>query len=199
MGRMNQEQSCQREAALKRRGSVTTVAIRETATEGISLLYETQWARLVRLVWFLLRDQQAAEDVAQDAYIATYRNWDRLRDEEAAVAYLRRCAVNGARSVLRHLIVVRRETEAEASRADAAGRLTSPSSDEAALNRLDGDQLMAALATLPNRQREVIVLRYYSDMSEAQIAEALDISAGSVKTHAYRGLRALRDRMEVPA
>ena len=173
------------------------MATRETATEGISLLYETQWARLVRLVWLLLRDQQAAEDVAQDAYIATYRNWDRLRDEEAAVAYLRRCAVNGARSVLRHLTVVRRETAAEAGRADAAGRLTAAGSDEAALTHLDGDQLMAALATLPDRQREVIVLRYYSDFSEAQIADALDIAPGSVKTHAHRGLRALRDRMEV--
>jgi RNA polymerase sigma-70 factor (sigma-E family) len=176
-----------------------TVATRGTATEGISLLYESHWAGLVRLVWLLLHDQQAAEDVAQDAYIATYRNWDRLRDEEAAVAYVRRCAVNGARSVIRHLVVVRRETEAEANRADAAGRLTAPSSDVAALMRLDGDQLMAALATLPDRQREVIVLRYYSDLSEAQIAEALDISPGSVKTHAYRGLRALRDRMEVSA
>lgn len=175
------------------------MSTRETATEGISQLYESHWTGVVRLCWLLLHDQQAAEDVAQDAYIATYRNWDRLREEEAAVAYLRRCAVNGARSVLRHLVVVRREIQAEAGRADAAGRLTSPSSDEAALLRLDGDQLMAALATLPDRQREVIVLRYYSDLSEAQIAEALDISPGSVKTHAYRGLRALRERMEVSA
>lgn len=175
------------------------MSTRETATEGISRLYESHWAGVVRLVWLLLHDQQAAEDVAQDAYIATYRNWDRLRNEEAAVAYLRRCAVNGARSVQRHLMVVRREIQAEGNRADATGRLTAPSSDEAALMRLDGDQLMAALATLPDRQREVIVLRYYSDLSEAQIAEALDISTGSVKTHAYRGLRALRDRMEVSA
>lgn len=165
------------------------------ATEGITALYETQWASLVRLAWLLLRDQGAAEDVAQDAFIATYRTWDRLRDEEAAVAYLRRCAVNGARSVLRHLAVVRRETQAEAGRADAAGRLNAPSPDEAALNRLDGDELLAALGTLPERQREVIVLRYYADFSEAQIAEALDIAPGSVKTHAYRGLRALRERM----
>lgn len=175
------------------------MSTRETATEGISQLYESHWAGVVRLCWLLLHDQAAAEDVAQDAYIATYRNWDRLRDEEAAVGYLRRCAVNGARSVLRHLVVVRREIQAEAGRADAAGRLTSPSSDEAALLRLDGDQLMSALRTLPERQREVIVLRYYSDLSEAQIAEALDISPGSVKTHAYRGLRALRERMEVSA
>lgn len=167
----------------------------QTATNGIGALYETHWVGLVRLAWLLLRDQQAAEDVAQDAFIATYRNWGKLRDEEAAVAYLRRCAVNGARSVLRHLVVVRRETEAEAGRADAAGRLSSPSSADAALAHLDGEELMAALATLPERQREVIVLRYYSDFSEAQIAEALDIAPGSVKTHAYRGLRALRDRM----
>lgn len=165
------------------------------ATEGIAALYETQWAGLVRLSWLLLRDQQAAEDVAQDAFIATYRNWEKLRDEEAAVAYLRRCAVNGARSVLRHLVVVRRENLAEAGRADAAGRLSAPSSADAAMAHLDGDELMAALATLPERQREVIVLRYYSDFSEAQIAEALDIAPGSVKTHAYRGLRALRERM----
>ena len=184
---------------MPRRLGGVTVATRVTATEGISQLYESQWAGLVRLVWLLLHDQQAAEDVAQDAYIATYRNWDRLRDEEAAVAYLRRCAVNGARSAIRHLMVVRRETEAEAGRADAAGRLSAPGSDVAALLRLDGDQLMRALATLPDRQREVIVLRYYSDLSEAQIAEALEISPGSVKTHAYRGLRALCERIEVSA
>ncbi|MBI4901641.1 MAG: SigE family RNA polymerase sigma factor, partial [Actinobacteria bacterium] len=90
------------------------MSTRETATDGITQLYESHWAGVVRLVWLLLHDQQAAEDVAQDAYIATYRTWDRLRDEEAAVAYLRRCAVNGARSVIRHLMVVRRETQAEA-------------------------------------------------------------------------------------
>jgi RNA polymerase sigma-70 factor (sigma-E family) len=174
---------------------VTVVVSSARATDGITALYETQWASLVRLAWLLLRDQGAAEDVAQDAFIATYRNWDKMRDEEAAVAYLRRCAVNGARSVLRHLMVVRRETEAEAGRADASGRLSSPSSDEAALAHIDSDHLVALLATLPERQREVIVLRYYSDFSEAQIAEALDIAPGSVKTHAYRGLRALRDRM----
>jgi RNA polymerase sigma-70 factor (sigma-E family) len=174
---------------------VTVVVSSARATDGITTLYETQWASLVRLAWLLLRDQGAAEDVAQDAFIATYRNWDKMRDEEAAVAYLRRCAVNGARSALRHLMVVRRETEAEAGRADASGRLSSPSSDQAALAHIDGDQLVALLATLPERQREVIVLRYYSDFSEAQIAEALDIAPGSVKTHAYRGLRALRDRM----
>lgn len=170
-----------------------------TANAGISMLYESHWNGLVRLAWLLLRDQQAAEDVAQDAYIATYRNWGKLRDEEAAVAYLRRCAVNGARSVLRHQTVVRRETLAEAGRADASGRLAAPGSDVSALARLDGDRLMSELATLPDRQREVIVLRYYSDLSESQIAEALNISPGSVKTHAYRGLRSLRDRMEVTA
>lgn len=175
------------------------MAVSGRATEGISRLYETQWAGLVRLVWLLLHDQQAAEDVAQDAFIATYRHWNRLRDEEAAVAYVRKCAVNGARSMVRHLVVVRRETEAEAGRADAAGRLAAPQAEDAALARLDGDQLMTALAGLPDRQREVLVLRYYSDLSEAQIAEALDISRGSVKTHAFRGLKALREVMEVSA
>ncbi len=160
-------------------------------------MYESQWRPLVRMAWLMLRHQGAAEDVAQDAFVATYKAWPTLRDEAAAVAYLRRCAVNGARSVLRHEAVVRRENEAEAGRADASGRSYAPSADLAALNRLDGDRLLAELQQLPQRQREVIILRYYADLSEAQIAEALDIAPGSVKTHAYRGLRALRERMEV--
>jgi RNA polymerase sigma factor, sigma-70 family len=172
------------------------MALAHSADEGITAMYESQWNSLVRMVWLMLRHQGAAEDVVQDAFIATYRAWPTLRDEQAAVGYLRRCAVNGARSVLRHEVVVRRENEAEAGRADASGRGSAPSADLAALNRLDGDRLLAELRKLPDRQREVIILRYYVDLSEAQIAEALDIAPGSVKTHAHRGLRALRERME---
>ncbi len=168
-----------------------------TSEEGITELYETQWRAAVRLAWLLLRDQSVAEDVAQDAFVATYRSWSGLRDEAAAVAYLRRCVVNGVRSVQRHQSVVRREVAAEAGRADATGRLSSPASEDTALAGLESERLLTELATLPERQREVLVLRYYSDLSEAQIAAALGISAGSVKTHAFRGLKALRDRMEV--
>ncbi len=167
-----------------------------SADEGITQLYAEQWHPLVRLVWLMLRDQGAAEDVAQDAFVATYRSWGTLRDQAAAVGYLRRCAVNGARSVLRHEVVVRRENEAEAGRADASGRLEAPAAELAAVANLDGDRLLALLAELPERQREVIVLRYYADLSEAQIAAALDIAPGSVKTHAFRGIRTLRERME---
>ena len=84
-----------------------------SADEAIAILYAAHWHPLVRLAWFLVHDQGTAEDVVQDAFIATHRNYDRIRDTGAAVAYLRRAVVNGARSVQRHDVVVRREAVAE--------------------------------------------------------------------------------------
>lgn len=161
-------------------------------------LYAAHWRPLVRLAWLLLHDQAAAEDVVQDAFVGMARGWARLRDESLAAAYLRRSVVNGCRSVGRHATVARRELTAEAGRADALGRATAPSAEAGALARLDRRGLLAALDTLPDRQREVLVLRYYADLSEAQIADALGIARGSVKAHAHRGLAALRERMENP-
>ncbi len=168
------------------------------ADRAIADLYAVHWRPLVRLAWLLLHDQAAAEDVVQDAFVATHRAWGRVRDHGAAAAYLRRAVVNGCRSVGRHQQVVRRETVAEAGRADAVGRAAAPSAESGALAGLDRRALLDALDALPQRQREVLVLRYYADLSEAQIAAALDIAPGSVKAHASRGLAALRSRTEIP-
>lgn len=177
----------------------SVAAARGTADEAIAALYAAHWDSLVRLAWLLLRDQAAAEDVVQDAFIATHRGYDRIRDQGAALGYLRRAVVNGARSVHRHEIVVRRELLAEGGRADGTGRAQAASAEAEAIRRIGDDEMLDALRRLPDRQREVLVLRYFADWSEAQIADALGIARGSVKAHAHRGLAALRARMEEPS
>ncbi len=167
-----------------------------SADEALTGLYAVHWQALVRLAWLLLHDQQAAEDVVQEAFVATHRRWPHLRDRQKALAYLRTCVVNGARSRQRHDRVVRRETTAEATRADASGRAVAPSAEASALRHLDSAVMLAVVRALPQRQREVLVLRYYADLTEAQIADTLGISAGSVKAHAHRALASLRLRAE---
>ena len=109
-----------------------------------------------------------------------------MRDPDRALGYLRRAVVNGSRSRLRHLKVVR--THAERQPAPGAVR----GADEAALESERRAAVLDALESLPRRQREVIALRYYVDLSEAEIADALGISRGAVKSHASRGSATLR-------
>lgn len=164
--------------ALRNRGEVAI-----DADEGIAELYTAHYAQLVRLAVLLLRDQATAEDVVQDAYIALHRRWHRVEVERAA-GYLRRSVVNGSRSVLRHRAV--RERYRPDRQPDH------PGAEESVLGRERRAAVLAALDELPRRQREVIALRYYLDLSEREIAEALDISTGAVKSHASRGAARLR-------
>jgi RNA polymerase sigma-70 factor (sigma-E family) len=164
------------------------------ADDGVRDLYAVHWTGLVRLAWLLLRDDLAAEEVVQDAFVAVHRRWSALRDPDRAAAYLRRAVVNGARSGLRHRGVEERYLARE--RSEPAARRTEASAEERALDAETTSSMVRALGTLPQRQREVLTMRYYLDLSEAEIADALGISAGSVKAHAHRGLAALRDRME---
>jgi RNA polymerase sigma-70 factor (sigma-E family) len=170
---------------------------RPTADEAIAELYAAHWTGLVRLAWLLLRDDLAAEEVVQDAFIAVHRRWDTLRHPAAAVAYLRRSVVNGARSGLRHRGVEERYVAREQGEPTGFARRTADSAEDRALAAETTSSMILALGTLPQRQKEVLTMRYYLDLSEAEIADALGISAGSVKAHAHRGLAALRDRMEV--
>jgi RNA polymerase sigma-70 factor (sigma-E family) len=165
-----------------------------TADEALSALYAAHWRGLVRLAWLLVRDQQVAEDVAQEAFVATYRRWSSLRSTDTALAYLRTATVNGSRSALRHRVVRQRHARAESPQSLAELRLA-PSAESSALHRDQRDRIMALISDLPLRQREVLVLRYYLDLDEAAIATSLGISRGSVKTHASRGISALRSRM----
>ena len=166
------------------------------AGQALTDLYAAHWAPLVRLAWLLVRDQQVAEETVQDAFVAMHARWPKLRDEGAALAYLRRSVVNGSRSVLRHRVVADRHLARESASPTSPWRATDTSAEDRAVARVEGEHLLTAIGGLPRRQREVLVLRYYLDLSEAQIAEALGISPGSVKAHAHRGLAALRDRME---
>jgi RNA polymerase sigma-70 factor (sigma-E family) len=159
-----------------------------SADDAIVGLYTAHYRSLVRLAALLLHDVAAAEDVVQDAFVATHKSWRRLRDPENALAYLRQSVVNRSRSRLRHLKV--EDRRAPRPMPDA------PSAEYGALHAVERSAVMTALRGLPRRQREVLVLRYYSDLSEAQIADALGISSGAVKSHASRGIAALRDSLE---
>ena len=176
---------------------IPRVGIRRSADAALTELYAAQWAPMVRLAYLLVRDQQVAEDVVQDALISIHRRWDDLADQDRAVAYLRRSVVNGARSVLRHRKVVHEKLAVQA--AQEATRLTSPGADEVALGTLGDAAMLRALDSLPRRQREVLVLRYWLDLSEAQIADTLEISPGSVKAHASRAMSALRSQLTAQA
>ena len=155
-----------------------------TAESILRDLYDRHWAALVRLAGLLLGSTDAAEEVVQDAYVAIFRRIDRFADAGDAYGYLRTSVVNGCRSVHRHRAVVHRKpvsVDPEPVRPDEI------------VERQQGDErVLALLDTLPRRQREVLVLRYYADASEAEIAETLGISRGAVKSHAHRGMNALR-------
>jgi RNA polymerase sigma-70 factor (sigma-E family) len=149
-------------------------------------LYREHRSALVRLAAMLVGDE--AEEVVHDAFVRTHVAWDRLRDPERALSYLRSAVLNGARSRLRHLRVVDRTRLAP----PGPGR----SAEAVAMAGEDHRRVVAALRSLPTRQRECLALRYYLDLSEAEIAATLGISSGSVKTHVHRGLAGLADRLE---
>jgi RNA polymerase sigma-70 factor (sigma-E family) len=158
------------------------------ADEALTALYAAQYRQLVRLATFLLHDQGAAEEIVQDAFVAMHSSWRRLRDPEKAEAYLRQAVVNRSRSGLRH-----RKVEAKYAPKPAPD---APSAEYGAMGALERRTVIDALRSLPQRQREVLVLRYYADLSEAQIAGTLGISQGAVKSHASRGMAALRSTLE---
>ena len=158
------------------------------ADQALTALYAAHYRHLVRLATFLLHDQAAAEEVVQDAFVAMHGAWRRLRDPEKAEAYLRQAVVNRSRSGLRH-----RKVEAKYAPKPAPD---APSAEYGALGLLERRTVIDALRSLPQRQREVLVLRYYGDLSEAQIAQTLGISQGAVKSHASRGMAALRSTLE---
>jgi len=163
----------------------------ESADRAIARLYAEHWASLVRLGALLLRDPAGAEEVAQDAFVALHRRWGSLRDQSKALAYLRRSVVNGCRSAHRRRIVAGRHVPDAQRSVDSA--------EATVLAAARQDAVLAALGGLPRRQREVLVLRHWLDLSEADIAATLRISRGSVKTHSSRGLTTLRATMEPDA
>lgn len=155
---------------------------------AITQLYHAEYRSLVRMATMLVGDTGTAEEVVQDSFIAMHAAWRRLRDSDKALHYLRRSVVNRSRSVLRHRVVV--DKHMRASEPDM------PSAEQAAIMRLQRAAVVAALRTLPTRQREALVLRFYLDLSEEQVAAAMQISQGAVKSHTARGKAALRSLLE---
>ena len=149
----------------------------------LSDLYRDHRMRMVRLAILLVDDPSTAEDVVQEAFAGLHRHWSTLRDEAAAVGYLRTAVVNGSRSVLRRRRTARDYVPPHQVNARSAESLAMLSAEHQAV--------VDALATLPRRQREVLVLRYYGGLSEAEIAEATGISRGTVKSTASRALDAV--------
>ena len=169
-------------------GSIAAEHGTEAAEAAVCDLYSANYQSLVRLAAILVRDAATAEEVVQDAFVAMHGAWVRLRDTDKALSYLRQSVVNRSRSVLRHRAVVDKYAPKPAPDA--------PSAEQGAITLLERSAVIAALRALPARQREALVLRYYADLSEAQIANAMGISRGAVKSHTARGMSALRTVLE---
>ena len=160
-------------------------------TSDVVSLFRSQYWPMVRLATLLVDDVESAEDVVQEAYLSLHRRRHALRDPDKTVDYLRSAVLNLARSNLRRRFATRRR-QRELERLELTRPTGLPSAEHAALVSERQRELAGALQRLPARQREVIVLRYYADLSDGEIARALNISTGSVKQHMSRGTRTLR-------
>ena len=158
------------------------------ASDAVTEIYTAHYNQLVRLAVMLVHDVQTAEEVVQDAFEAMHLAWRRLRDTEKALSYLRQAIVNRSRSVLRHRKVVEMHAPKPAPDEQSA--------EHAALTLTERSAVTSALRSLPERQREAVVLRYYGDFSEADIAKAMGISRGAVKSHTARAMAALKATLE---
>lgn len=152
-------------------------------------LYRTHHLQMVRLARLLVDDTASAEDVVQEAFLGMHRNRAALRDSRAAVGYLRQAVVNQSRSMLRRRRTVRAHLK-------VAEPEIAPPADTDVILAEEHQEVLRAVDQLPARQREVLVLRYWSDMSEAEIADALGISKGTVKSQASRAMATLGKIMQ---
>ncbi|MFE2143163.1 SigE family RNA polymerase sigma factor [Streptomyces sp. NPDC059456] len=159
-----------------------------TTVDHLTETYQAHYRSLLGLAALLLDDTASCEDVVQEAFIRVHSARNRVRDRDKTLAYLRQTVVNLSRSALRRRIL-------------GLKLLSKPmpdmaSAEEGAYDQLERDDLIKAMRGLQRRQREVLVLRYFADMTEAQVAETLGVSLGSVKAYGSRGIAALRVAME---
>ncbi len=145
-------------------------------------LYTAHYRQLVKLASMYVDDRETAEEVTQDAFVKMLGGSYRVEPGREA-AYLRSAVLNGARSMLRKRRVRRLHRPEKAA--------TAPSAEIGGVAGAEHDRIMAAIRTLPEKQASVLILRYYLDLSEAEIADTLGIAKGSVKSHAHRGIAKL--------
>jgi RNA polymerase sigma-70 factor (sigma-E family) len=153
----------------------------------ISELYQAHALSLVRMARLLLRDQQAAEDVVQDVFLNLHRALPRLRDRDQMLPYLRTCVANGCRSAQRSA----QRRRLRALRWPVLHERAADSAESAALITEQRREVLDAVARLPRRAREVLVLRYYLDLPATEIAATLGVSESTVRSTASRALAAL--------
>jgi RNA polymerase sigma-70 factor (sigma-E family) len=159
---------------------------RRKADQSVELLFHAHYPRMVYTAFSLVGDWDLAEQLAQEAYLRLWRRWRWISDPQAAPMYLQRTIVNLSRETIRRKIIERR-----ALRAKDAERPVQPGPDPAAVV-----ELRRAIASLPVSKRECVVLRFLLGMSEAETAELLGVSVGTVKSQTHKGLRLLRERLD---
>jgi RNA polymerase sigma-70 factor (sigma-E family) len=155
------------------------------ARTAVTALYQVHAVGLIRLAVIMTGDRQAAEDVVQEAFCGLFRRWAHLADKDKALSYVRSSALNGCRSELRRRIRNERRATKDLVPADAE------SAEYAALVGEEHREVLTALRRLPGRQREALVLRFYLDLSEPEVAATMGISQGTVKSTTSRALAAL--------
>lgn len=156
---------------------------------ALERLYHEERPGLLRLAVLLTQDIGAAEDVVQDAFLSLRRRWASLADTSRAGGYLRISVINGARSLHRRRAVTRRLLP-------KLGEPTGPAPDDGLLLAAEHRAVADAVARLPRRQRQVVALRYWSQMSDDDIAAAMGISSGAVRSHASRARARIARQLE---
>ena len=151
------------------------------ARQAVTALYQAHALGLIRLAVVMLGDRAAAEDVVQEAFCGLYRRWNHLSDTDKALSYVRSSVINGCRSVL-----LKRRLPS-GLRWEPAGE----SAESAVLISEEHQEVLAAMRRLPVRQREAVVLRFYLDLGEEEIAASMKVTRGTVKSTTSRALAAL--------
>jgi RNA polymerase sigma-70 factor (sigma-E family) len=153
--------------------------------EFLDFFADEFWS-LRRLGFLLTGDWGEAEELAQEAMVRTFAAWSRVRRYQQRAAYARKVLLNRHRSLLRRAVVEARHA-----------LVSRPQAETHHEPDFSGDDLLLwqALRRLPARQRAALVLRYYLDLSEAEVARQLGVPAGTVKSLVHRGLVRLRDRL----
>ena len=165
--------------------AMSASGVRSEAADGIDALYRDQARSLLGMLTAYVGDRALAEDLVQEAFARVHRTWDRIREPDRRVSYLRATAFNLARSSLRR----------RARPIRTLALVDSPSAEDGVLLRDEQRDVIAAVRHLPRRQRECILLRYYAELGIDEIARTLDISPNSVKTHLQRALDALESSL----
>jgi RNA polymerase sigma factor (sigma-70 family) len=158
------------------------------AEDGVTALYARHAIGLVRLAFIMLGDRATAEDVVQDAFLGLYRNWGRLASPDNALTYVRSAVLNNCRAALRAQARRERRDRAAAAR---DGWLVFDSAEAVVLLSEEHREALAAVRQLPDRQREVLALRFYLGMSYDEAAQVMGISVGTVKSSLSRAIAAV--------